>query len=357
MIAKITQKILKKSPWDDDGGEENIFTKKRNKSSSFKAPNLNDLPFKFDAKTIFVILVILAGLWLSSGIFKVQEGEQAVVMRFGKFDRIAHAGLNYHLPNPLETIQIELVNKSRRIEIGYRSGRLGNTLSNRDIAGESIMLTGDENIIELNVDVMWSISDLPKYVFKVMDPEDTVKSAAESSIRDVIGNTAIASILSNRKQEISEKIENQIQQILDAYETGVKIDRVELLKAEPPKEVLQAYRDVQTSRADKEREINQALSYSNDIIPKARGQAAIVLQQAEGYKAEVVAKAKGDAARFDLIFKQYVVNKEVMRNRLFLETVEEVMSGVNKTVIGAEGMLPHMALKTDNSHNTITNKQ
>ena len=345
MIAKITQKILKKSPWDDDE-EENIFTKKRAKSS-FTAPNLNDLPFKLNGKTIFVVLMVLAGLWLSSGIFKVQEGEQGAVLRFGKFDRIAHAGLNYHLPNPLESVQIELVNKSRRIEIGYKSDgatSVGSSGRLRDIASESMMLTGDENIVELNVDVMWSISDLPKYAFKVKDPEETVKAAAESSIRDVIGNTPIASILSNRKQEISEKVETQMQQILDAYESGVKIDRVELLKAEPPKDVLQAYRDVQTSRADKEREMNQAQSYSNDIIPKARGEASIVLQQAEGYKAEIIARSKGDTARFDLIFGQYLANKEVMRNRLFLETMEEIMSGATKTVIGADGMLPHMAL-------------
>ncbi len=354
MIAKITQKILKKSPWDDDE-EENIFTKKRNKPS-FTAPSLNDLPFKFDTKTVLMILIILIGLWLSSGIFKVQEGEQGAVLRFGRFDRIAHAGLNYHLPNPLETVQIELVNKSRRIEIGYRSNSIGSLSNGSDITNESMMLTGDENIVELNVDVMWSISDLSQYVFNVKEPEDTVKAAAESSIRDVIGNTPIASILSDRKQEISKEVENQMQKILDAYETGVKIDRVELLRAEPPKEVLKAYRDVQTSRADKEREINQAQSYRNDIIPKARGQSAIIMQEAEGYKAEVVARANGDASRFDLIYRQYLVNKEVMRNRLFLETIEEIMSEANKTVIGADGMLPHMALDQNNISNTLIKK-
>ena len=203
----------------------------------------------------------MAILWLSSGIYKIQEGEQGAVLRFGHFDRISNPGLNYHMPSPIEYVMIEKVNQSRRVEIGYRStgtSKKGNEISSKDVNTESIMLTGDENIVQLNVDVTWSISNLPNFLFKISDVQDTVKSTAESVIREVIGNTPISSILSGQKQEISKKIEQLLQRILDQYGAGVSIDQVQMLKAEPPTDVIQAYRDVQTSKADKEKEINQS---------------------------------------------------------------------------------------------------
>lgn len=333
--------IFKKSPWDDFE-EENIFTKKRKDQFNFR-----DLQFNFNKNIFVLVFVLLALWWLGNGIYKVQEGEQGAVLRFGRFDRIGTPGLNYHLPWPFESVLIERVNKSRRIEIGYRStgvSRKGGSVSTQDVSNESNMLTGDENIVELNVDVMWSISNLHDYLFNVIDPQDTVKASAESAIRDVIGNTPIASVLSNRKQEISENIEKLIQEILDTYKTGVQIEQVQLLKAEPPKEVIQAYRDVQIARSDKEREINQAQAYSNDIIPRARGEAAKILQEAEGYKAEVIARAEGDAARFDFVYKQYISERDVTRSRLYIETVEHVLERTNKVVVGGDGMLPHMAI-------------
>ena len=341
MKNSIIKNIFKKSPWDDFE-EENIFTKKR--KDQF---NLNDFQFNFNKNIFLLGAVLLVLWWLGNGIYKVQEGELGAVLRFGRFDRISMPGLNYHLPWPIETVEKEQVNIPRRIEIGYRStgvSRRGGAVSSRDISNESIMLTGDENIVELNAVVMWSISSLEDYLFNVVDQQDTVKATAESAIRDVIGNTPIAYVLSDRKQEISENIEEIMQQVLDAYKVGVKIDRVELLKAEPPKEVIQAYRDVQIARSDKEREINQAQSYSNDIVPKARGEAARVLQEAEGYKAEIIARAEGDVARFNQIYKQYMTNKEVTRSRIFIETVESVLENTEKVVMGGDKMLPHMAI-------------
>lgn len=341
MLYKILNHILKKSPWEDLDEEENIFTKQRRKNN-FNFDNFQFNQFHLNSKIIFFVLCGLFGLWLSSGIYEIKEGEEGAVIRFGKFVRKSFPGLNYRLPTPIETVVIEKVNKSRRIEIGYRSGKT--STSSKSMLSESTMLTGDENIVDLNCDIMWHINDLAKFVFNVVDPEEAVKTAAESAVREVISNTPISSILSNQKQEITDKIEVLTQKILDNYGVGVVIEKVQLLKAEPPAEVIDAYRDVQTARADKEREINEALAYNNDILPKARGEAAKILQEAEGYKQEVIAKAEGDTKRFAAVYAQYANNKELTRSRLYLETIENVLSGPTKTIIGTNIMLPHMAI-------------
>jgi membrane protease subunit HflK len=222
MINKIYGQIFKKSPWDDLEQEENIFTKKRKKDQF----NFDNFQFNFSFKMVLLVLVALFALWLSSGVYEIKEGQQAVVMRFGKYHRVAMPGLNYHAPAPFEEAIIEKVDESRRIEIGYRStgrSRAGGAVSTRDIKSESIMLTGDENIIELHVDVMWHINDLSKYIFNLNEQQETVKAISESAIREVIGNTSITSVLSNQKQAIGDKIEILIQQILDQYGAGVMV--------------------------------------------------------------------------------------------------------------------------------------
>lgn len=347
MISKIYGQIFKKSPWDDFEQEENVFTKKR-KMDQF---NFNNFQFNFSFKKVMLALAVLFALWLSSGIYEVKEGQQAAVIRFGKYHRVAMPGLNYHLPAPIEHKIIEKVDESRRIEIGYRStgrSRAGGAVSSRDIKSESIMLTGDENIIELHVDAMWHINDLSKYIFNLVNQQETVKAAAESAIREVIGNTPITSVLSNQKQAIADKVEVLIQQILDQYEAGVTIEQVKLLRAEPPQEVIAAYRDVQTAKADKEKVINESEAYQNDILPRARGEAAKVVQEAEGYKAEVIAKATGNSARFNLLYKQYIISKEVTRSRLYIETIESILRDSDKVIMGGDGMLPHMAVNQKN---------
>lgn len=337
--------IFKKSPWDDFEEEKNIFTK--NRKNPF---NFNNFQFNLNSKALFLGLLALFFIWLSSGIYEVKEGEEAAVIRFGRFVRKGFPGLNYHLPTPFEIVIIEKVNQSRRLEIGYRSNNnfKYNTNNYNDsgkpITAESTMLTGDENIVELNCDVMWHINDIEKFIFNIVNPEEAVKTATESAIREIIGKTPISSVLSNQKQEITEKIEKLTQKILNQYTAGVTVEKVQLLKAEPPAEVIDAYRDVQTSKADKEREINQAQAYNNDILPKARGEAAKILQEAEGYKQEVIEKAFGDSKRFTAIYDRYVINKQLTRDRLYLETLEEILKGSNKVIIGNSGMLPHMAI-------------
>ncbi len=353
MKKNIYQHILKKSPWDDSEPKENIFTKKRRDQFNF-----DNFQSNFSPKSAIWILGGILLLWVANGFYKVEEGEEAAIIRFGKFNRTAMPGLNYKLPIPFETVEIEKVAQSRRIEIGYRSsGKLRNNTGadlnkDRDIAAESIMLTGDENIIELNVDVMWHISSLSDYLFNVADPEEAVKAVSESAIREVIGNMPIASVLSNQKQEIAEKIEGLIKQILEQYKIGVAIEQVKLLKAEPPKEAIQAYRDVQTAKADKEKEINEAQSYRNNILPKARGEAAKILEESEGYKVEVIAKAEGDASRFNAIYEQYLLNKEVTRSRLYLDTLKEVLYQSDKVIMGTDGVLPHIAVKPKGTTNS-----
>ena len=353
MSSKFFENIFAKSPWGDGGGndnndgfqpEENIFTRPRKKQGKNPFDDFN-FNLDFSPKLIYLVLAAIATAWLLSGIYEVREGEEAVVMRFGKFVRKGVPGLNYHIPSPVENAIVEKVNQSRRIEIGYRSSssRHG-TDQVRDVSNENIMLTGDENIVYLNVDIMWHIKNLEDFIFNVVNPEDSVKNAAESAIREEIGQIPIASVLSRRKQEIADRIENLAQKILDQYGAGVKVDQVQLLKAEPPPAVIDAYRDVQTSKADKEREINQAQAYSNDILPKARGKAAKLLEEAEGYKREQIAKAEGDTKRFNAVLEQYQKAKQVTKDRVYLETMLEVMKGANKVVTDSS-VLPHMAIK------------
>ncbi|MDG1436905.1 MAG: FtsH protease activity modulator HflK [Rickettsiaceae bacterium] len=348
MIKKITGQIFEKSPWEDGEPEENIFTKKRQKNSNF---NLNDFKFDIDKKSIIFIILAIFILWLSSGIYKIQEGQRAAVIRFGQYHRTAMPGLNYHLPAPIEAVSIEKVDESKRIEIGYRStgaSKMGGAVSARDIKAESIMLTGDENIVELHVDVMWHINDLAKYLFNVSSQEATVKSAAESAIREVIGSTLISSVLSNQKEAIANRIEILIQQILDQYELGVTIEQVKLLHAEPPEQVIAAYRDVQTAKADKEKAINESEAYKNDVLPRARGESAKIIEEAEGYKAEVISQSTGNAARFNSLYAQYVLGKDVTKSRLYMEAVESILRNSTKVIMGGEGMLPHMAVNQKN---------
>ena len=341
--------IFKNSPWDTfkNHKEDNIFTKQKD---LFPFHYLN---FDFNKKIMFFILSILFLFWMSLGIYQIsdQDGEQAVIMRFGKFQRQAFPGLNYHLPWPIEQKIIQKVGKSRRIEIGYRSTnikKINDTHLIRDINNESSMLTGDENIIKLNVDTMWHIKDLPKYTFNIDNPEETVQACAKSAIREVVGNIPISSILSNKKQIITVQIKELIQKILDQYNSGIYIEQVKLLKAEPPQEVIASYRDVQTAKADKERAINESESYMNNILPKARGESAKIIEEAKGYKAETISQAEGNTARFNSIYKEYIVNKDITKNRLYFENIESILADAHKIIVISKNVFPHLHIKNKN---------
>ncbi len=309
-------------------------------------------------KPIFLGLIILAIIWALSGLYRVLPDEQGVVLRFGKFVKTTQPGLNYHIPFPIESVLTPKVTKVNRIDIGFRSERDSGFSTGggvADVPEESLMLTGDENIVNIDFSVFWVIKDAGKFLFKIQDPQGTVKAAAETAMREVIAKSRIQPILTEGRSAIEIESQEIIQNILDEYNSGVEVTQVQTQKADPPDQVIDAFRDVQAARADMERSKNEAEAYSNDVIPRARGEAAKILQAAEAYKKEVVAKAEGEASRFLSIYNEYAKAKKVTQERMYLETMEKVLADINKIIIdknsgsGVVPYLPLQGLKTGNN--------
>jgi len=305
---------------------------------------------KGGSKPIILGLIILAVLWTLSGLYRVLPDEQGVVLRFGKFVNTTQPGLNYHFPYPIETVLTPKVTKVNRIDIGFRSERDTGFTSGgvADVPEESLMLTGDENIVNIDFSVFWVIKDAGNFLFKIQDPQGTVKAAAETAMREVIARSNIQPILTEGRSLIETDTQEIIQQILDEYNSGIQITQVQTQKADPPDQVIDAFRDVQAARADMERSKNEAEAYRNDVIPRARGEAAKILQAAEAYKKEVVAKAEGEASRFLSIYNEYAKAKEVTQERMFLETMEKVLADINKIIIdknAGSGVVPYLPLQ------------
>jgi membrane protease subunit HflK len=299
-------------------------------------------------KGVALALAVLAGLWLASGFYRVQPDEQGVVLRFGQWVRTEPPGLRYHLPGPIEAVLTPKVTRVNRIEIGYRSGGDGRRSGGeRDVPDESLMLTGDENIIDIDFTVFWVIKDAGRYLFKVREPEVTVKKTAESAMREVIGRTELQPALTEARQQIEASTLQLLQHMLDEYQTGVQVTQVQLQKSDPPTPVVDAFNDVQRARADRERLRNEAEAYRNDIIPRARGDAERLIQEAQAYREQVVSLAQGDAARFLSIYQAYSQSRDVITRRMYLETMEQVMRGTHKVIIepGAQGsVIPYLQL-------------
>ena len=306
---------------------------------------------KGGSKPIVLGLTILVVLWALSGLYRVLPDEQGVVLRFGKFVNTTQPGLNYHFPFPIESVLTPKVTKVNRMDIGFRSERdtgFGSGGGVADVPEESLMLTGDENIVNIDFSVFWVIKDAGNFLFKIQDPEGTVKAAAETAMREVIARSNIQPILTEGRSLIERDTQNIIQEILDEYQSGIQITQVQTQKADPPDQVIDAFRDVQAARADMERSKNEAEACANDVIPRARGEAAKILQAAEAYKKEVVAKAEGEASRFLSIYNEYAKAKEVTQERMFLETMEEVLADINKIIIdknSGEGVVPYLPLQ------------
>ena len=306
---------------------------------------------KGGAKPIIISLIILLIVWTLSGLYRVLPDEQGVVLRFGKFVKTTQPGLNYHIPFPVESVITPKVTKVNRIDIGFRSERDSGFSSQggvADVPQESLMLTGDENIVNIDFSVFWVIKDAGNFLFKIQDPEGTVKAAAETAMREVIARSNIQPILTEGRSVIETDTQEIIQKILDEYTSGIQITQVQTQKADPPDQVIDAFRDVQAARADMERSKNEAEAYANDVIPRARGEAAKILQAAEAYKKEVVAKAEGEASRFLSIYNEYAKAKKVTQERMYLETMEEVLADINKIIIdknSGEGVVPYLPLQ------------
>lgn len=286
--------------------------------------------------------VLLIAVWFFTGIYKIDPEEQGVIVRFGAFHRLADPGLNYHLPAPIERVVKVPVTTIQRVEIGARTGERG-----RKLLEESLMLTGDENIVDIDFEVQWKVLDPVKFLFNVRDQEATVKSVAESAMREVVGRTPIASALTEGRSRIELETKQIMQQVMEQYGTGIEIVRLQMREVQPPSDVIDAFRDVQTARADRERARNEAEAYRNDILPRARGDAARIVQEAEGYQQEVVARAEGEAGRFASILEKYKIAKDVTRRRMYLETLETVLKGVDKIIIDRKasgGVVPYLPL-------------
>ena len=305
---------------------------------------------KSGGKPIGLILIILLFVWLASGLYRVLPDEQGVVLRFGKFVKTTQPGLNYHIPFPVETVETPKVTKVNRMDIGFRSERDSGFSSGggvADVPQESLMLTGDENIVNIDFSVFWVIKDAGKFLFEIQDPEGTVKAAAETAMREVIAKSRIQPILTEGRAKIEIETQEIIQSILDEYNSGIQITQVQTQKADPPDQVIDAFRDVQAARADMERSKNEAEAYANDVIPRARGEAAKIMQAAEAYKQKVVAAAEGEASRFVSIYNEYAKAREVTKERMYLETMEKVLADIEKVIIdknSGSGVVPYLPL-------------
>src|SRR5262249_40570469 len=299
---------------------------------------------------IAVVLIGILVIWLASGFYRVRPDEVGVVLRFGAYDRTTQPGLNYHLPNPIETVLTPSVTRVNRTEIGYRNAEgPGRGQVSRQVPEEALMLTGDENIVDINFAVFWVIKDAQSYLFNIRGPEATVKSAAESAMREVVGETPIAQALSEGRGKIETDTQTLLQGILNAYSSGIEVTQLQLLKVDPPAPVIDAFRDVQRALADRERLRNEAEAYRNDILPRARGDAVRIKQEADAYRAEIVARAQGDADRFLSVYRAFTAAQDVTLQRLYLETMEEVLKNSNKVIIdrsaqNQSGVLPFLPL-------------
>jgi modulator of FtsH protease HflK len=303
-------------------------------------------------KALVIIPIALVVIWLASGFYRVQPSEQGVVLRFGEWIKTTQPGLNWHLPSPIETVYTPKVTRSNRVEVGFRaaaSDLTDRTSSGRDVPDESLMLTGDENIVDINFVLLWVIKDAGEYLFNIRDPESTVKAVAESVMREIIGKTPIAEATTEARAEIETQSRELTQAILDSYGAGILVTQVQLQKVDPPSEVIDAFRDVQRAQADRERAQNEAETYANDILPRARGEAERLLQESQAYRQEVVARAEGDAQRFVSVYDEYAKARDITVQRIYLETMEEVLRGMDKVLIdnsaeGGTGVVPYLPL-------------
>jgi membrane protease subunit HflK len=303
-----------------------------------------------------LIAIAAVAIWLASGFYRVQPDEQGVVLRFGAFSRTTLPGLNYHAPWPVESVLTPAVTRINRVEVGFRGNsdpiallRAASgspTDSAREIPQEALMLTGDENIIDINFSVFWRIRDAQAFLFNTRNPEDTVKSAAESMMRQVIGRTPIQPALTDARARIEQDVTTGTQAILDQYGTGVEVTQVQLQRVDPPAAVIDSFRDVQRATTDAERVRNEAESYRNDIIPRARGDAARLTAEAEGSRQAIVAEANGQAQRFLSVYQAYTVAKDITLRRLYIETMQQILTSTPSIVVDdkLQGIVPYLPL-------------
>lgn len=289
---------------------------------------------------ISLIILALAGIWLFLSLYTVKPEEKSIELMLGEYYKTGESGLNF-APWPIVTAEVLTVTRENTedIGVGSRGGR----------QDEGLMLTGDENIVDIDFQVVWNISDPAKYLFNLADPRETIRATAESAMREVIAKSELSPILNRDRAMISAEVRELIQAQLDNYSSGVNIVRLNFDKADPPGEVIDSFRDVQAAEQERDTLEKRADAYANQALAQARGEAAQIQQEAEGYKARVVNLAEGEASRFESVYNEYVLAKDVTRKRLYLETMERVLSGVDLVVIdeqvsGSQGVVPYLPL-------------
>ena len=299
-------------------------------------------------KGLALIGLALIAIWLASGFYRVQPDEVGMVLRFGEWVRRAEPGLNYHWPAPIESVLTPKVTRVNSIDIGFRSAAESRGPRPRAVPEEALMLTGDENILDIQYTVFWQIKDPAQFLFNIASPEVTVKQVAESAMRDVVGQSIAQTTLAEGRAQIEAQALKLIQQVLDQYQAGISVTQVQLRTVDPPSQVIDAFRDVQRAKADRERARNEAEAYRNDIVPRARGEAERMVQEAEAFRQESIAHAQGEAQRFLSVYNAYKASRDVTSQRLYLETMEVILRGTNKIIIdptgGGPGVVPYLPL-------------
>jgi membrane protease subunit HflK len=351
-----TAKGIYKMSWDNDNNNNGPWGRGPRRGGNFDNNDLDKLlsslrnsfgrfssktpDGKINKKNWLLFILIAIAIWGATGVYRVQPDEQGIVLRFGEYIRSTPDGLHYHLPFPIENVLKPKVTRENQVEVGIRTSSqssIGRGAVGRDVPEESLMLTGDENIVDVDFSVQWVISDASDYLFNIQNQESTVKAVAESAMREVIGSSDLEQILTGGREKNEQAVRDLMQKTLDEYEAGILVRRVQLQKVDPPAAVIDAFRDVQAARADQERLRNEAEAYTNRIIPAARGESAQLIQAAEAYRDTVVADAEGQAARFNSVYEEYKKAPEVTRQRMYLETIERVYGGMDKIIIDQDG--------------------
>ncbi len=343
-------------PW----GNDSPWNEPENTASPGKVIDFANIkkPGGFDFKISWIIAAV-ALLWLATGFYQVQPNEQGVVLRFGKYADTTDAGLHYHLPYPIEEVVKVNITQERSINLGVaeayttanrvaiRNGQTGNADPLKSFT-ESHMLTGDENIVDVNLTVVWRIKNAKDYLFSMQDPDNTVRVAAQSVLREIVGQSEMQAIITGDRGKVEDETKAELQKVMDEFRSGIEIVRVKLQKADPPKQVVDAFNEVQRAKADMERFKNEAEAYRNEILPKARGEASQLLQNAQAYKEAVVNKAQGEAERFNSVYNAYKEGKNVTARRMYLETMENVLEKSQKIILdqgkAGNGVVPYLPL-------------
>ena len=352
---------MNKNPWDkQESSADNRNNHLNDSKSNKKDVDLLNIDYwrmrlKLNSnKSLFLFLFLITTfLYIFSGFYSVDTEQEAIVMRFGKYIRKESSGLHYKFPYPVEVVKKYTTKRVLTLKVGSDDSRISNykkvdssratllrTSSNfatkKNQNDADLMLTGDENIVDMNFVVQWKISNIEDFVFKISDPVDTLFDVSQSVIREIISRSVIDFIFTNGRGSIEVDAKKEIQGILDFYNSGIEIVMVQMLKVDPPVQVITSFRDVQNARVDKESTINRALSYENDVVPKARGEAKRVLEEAFSYDAEVVNRAKGDAQRFDLIRNSYMKNPSIVKKEMYINALSATIGRTNKTIIDSD---------------------